>query len=101
MVALNIHPFEEPGFENVDDVTEKLGVPVIGTLENGQSLVENHETPWQTNWANQTVRICGTVIAVIAILGMVFWLTSSEVRTSFGESWFHGFARIVWNLAGA
>lgn len=101
VVALNIHPFEEPGFENVDDVTEKLGVPVIGSLENGQSLVENHETPWKTNWANQTVRICGTVIAVIAILGIVFWLTSSEVRTSFGESWFHGFARIVWNLAGA
>ena len=101
VVALNIRPFEEPGFENVDDVTQQLGVPVIGTLQNAKPQVDDSESTMKSHWANQAVRICGTVLAAIAILGIGFWLTSLEVRTSFEESWFHGFARIVWKLSGA
>ena len=101
VVALNIRPFVEQGFETVDDVTLQLGVPVVGALHGNESSVEEEETPQSTNWANRTVGICGTVLAAIAILGIGFWLTSAEVRDAMSESWFHGFARIVWKLSGA
>ena len=101
VVAWNIHPFTDPGFETVDDVSRQLGVPVIGTLKGEQLSTEVDEKPLWNNWANRAVRINGTILAAIAILGIGFWLTSAEVRNSFGESWFHGFARIVWKLSGS
>ena len=101
VVAWNIQPFHDTGFENVDDVTRQLGVPVIGTLKGEQMSIEDDTAPLWANWANRAVRIGGTVLAAIAILGIGFWLTSAEVRDAFGESWFHGFARIVWQLSGA
>ena len=101
VVAWNIQPFHDTGFEDIDDVTQQLGVPVIGTLKGETTSIEDEKTPLWANWANRAVRIGGTVLAAIAILGIGFWLTSAEVRDAFGESWFHGFARIVWQLSGA
>lgn len=100
VVAWNIRPFAEHGFESVEDLTDQLGVPVIGTLRGESSIETEEETTVQSVWANQAVRISGTVLAAIAILGIGFWLTSVVVRDSFSESWFHGFARIVWKLSG-
>ena len=101
VVAWNIQPFADHGFENVEDVTQQLGVPVLGTLNVEQQKIDDAEKPFLNLWANRAVKLAGTVLAAIAILGIGFWLTSIEVRDSFGESWFHGFARIVWKLSGS
>jgi len=101
VVAWNIRPFAGQGFESVGDVTDRLGVPVIGTLRAEPSVEIEDEPNLYATWANRAVRISGTVLAAIAILGVGFWLTSAEVRDLFGESWFHGFARIFWKLSGS
>jgi hypothetical protein len=74
---------------------------VIGTVHNSEPSTEPEQPSVWTNWANRTVRVCGTILAAIAILGVGFWLTSTEVQDSMAEGWFHGFARIVWKLSGA
>ena len=101
VVAWNLQPFADQGFESVDDVANQLGVPVVGTLNVDPPAIVDVEQPLLNLWANRAVRLSGTVLAAIAILGVGFWLTSAEVRDSFGESWFHGFARIVWKLSGS
>ncbi len=101
VVAWNVRPFTETGFDNVDQVANQLGVPVVATLASDPSLTTPAATSVDPGWANRVFRGSGTVIVAITVLGAGFWLTSPAVRQSFGESMFHGFARIVWIFTGA
>lgn len=100
VVAWNVLPFAEMGFQNVDDVANQLGVPVVATLVSDPSRATDKPTSVEPGWANRVFRASSTIIVAIAVLAVGFWLISADVRESFGESVFHGFARIVWTFTG-
>jgi hypothetical protein len=100
IIGLNALPFSDPGFRDADDVATHLGVPVVATLGSTSTQDTNKARNTEPGWANRVFRISGSFIAFVIVAGFSFWLTSDEVRQSFNESWFHGFARIVWNLTG-
>jgi sarcosine oxidase gamma subunit len=107
VIAWNIHPFSEPGFQNADEVADRLGVPIVAMLPASRQTVDHsatsctaNEPSHQTNWANQMVGLASAIVTALGVLLGGFWLLYPTVREGFADSVWHGLARIVWIFVG-
>jgi hypothetical protein len=107
MVSLAYKPFAERGFESVENVENRLGIPVIATLDNSHRYeeatgpgIETETVEEEVPGANQIVKACQWVLFCGAMLIIGFCLANTNIRIAFLENPFYGFARIVWTLRG-
>lgn len=96
-VSVAYRPFSEKGFESVDSLKEKLGVPVIATINTKGTLSENaandesHES-----WANKTVHFSELALFAITLVVLGFCIVNQDIRLAFSENIYHGFSKIFW-----
>ncbi len=107
LVATFFQPFTEKGFESAGEVSEKLGLPVLATIDSryrydettGSGVID--KTALQDSpMSNQIVKTCEIALFVVCMLAIGFCLVNSDIRNAFWESPFHGFSRVVWMFRG-
>ena len=100
IVTVAYRPFDDRGFENVDSISSKLGVPVLATIPKqypgGSHPSENNETPF----ANRLVGYAELALFAITIVVIGFCILNPNIRQAFAENLYHGFARIFWIFRG-
>ena len=101
IVTVAYRPFDDKGFENVDSLSSKLGVPVLATIPKQYSggshpLENNVETPL----ANRLVGYAELTLFAITIVVIGFCILNPNIRQAFAENLYHGFARIFWIFRG-
>lgn len=106
IVCASYHPFAARGFEDVDSVARRLKIPVIASLDNRHVGDESTgamipaEDPGELPQANNMVRACEWILFAGLMLVIGFCLANADIRDSFMQNPFHGFARIAWVLRG-
>lgn len=104
VVAVNVQPFAEHGFENAQQIAESLGVPVIGKLashgEHSEAADARDASGQSLPIANRLTLMGGTLVFSILLIAVGFSLIDPEIREGFIQNPFHGFARIVWIFTG-
>ena len=101
IVTVAYRPFDERGFESIDSLSSKLGVPVLATipkqLSGGTHPADNPET---TPLANRLVGYAELTLFAITIVVIGFCILNPNIRQAFAENLYHGFARIFWIFRG-
>ena len=101
IVTVAYRPFDERGFESLDSLTSKLGVPVLATIpkqhSGGAHPADNLETK---PLANQLVGYAELTLFAITIVVIGFCILNPPIRQAFAENLYHGFARIFWIFRG-
>ena len=101
IVAWNIEPFENRGFDKVESVAKKLGVPIVATIKAKSGLGSGDSSVASTaNWSNRITTWSSLVLFGVFVVVAGFVLINSEVRESFFENPFYGFANILRIFVG-
>lgn len=107
IVAAAYQPFASRGFDDVDSVSQRLRVPVVAALDNRHIADEStggippsDHASGDLPQANNMVKACEWILFAGLMLVIGFCLANGEIRDSFMQNPFHGFARIVWVLQG-
>ena len=95
VVAFNIRPFEQKGFQSVSSISARLGIPVAATLNSHLSADDKRALP-VNHWANSVVGFSEMFLFATTLIVLGFCFINSEIRAAFGDSVFHGFSRIFW-----
>lgn len=99
VITYYFDPFGSRGFESVDVMANRLGLPVVATLhETGTQNTPSSEQQtngFKTRWANHVVE--GTTMVLLALMSVVlgFVLIDETVRESFFYHPYDGLTRIV------
>lgn len=107
IVSLAYQPFAEQGFESVEQVGKKLNLPVIATLQSRNKFeditgpgIPAESVKAETPGSNQVVNICKWILFCSLMLTIGFCLVNANIRNSFMDGPFQGFAQIFWTLKG-
>jgi len=107
IVAASYQPFASRGFDDVDSVAQRLKTPVVASLDNRHiadestgSIAPNDDAAVDLPQANNMVKACEWILFAGLMLVIGFCLANADIRNSFMQNPFHGFARIVWVLRG-
>lgn len=99
VITYYFDPFGSRGFESVDVVASRLGLPVVATLHGTDTQdtppSEQRTNGFKTRWANHVVDV--TTIVLLALMSVVvgFVLIDETVRESFFYHPYDGLTRIV------
>ena len=101
IVTVAYRPFDERGFENIDSLSSKLGVPVLATIQK-QLSGDSHpaDNPESKPLANKLVGYAELTLFAITIVVIGFCIINPGIRQAFAENLYHGFARIFWMFRG-
>ena len=107
IVVASYQPFASKGFEDVDSVSRKLKIPVVASLDNSHladestgALAPAGDTATELPQANNMVKACEWILFAGLMLVIGFCLANADIRDSFMQNPFYGFARIMWVLRG-
>lgn len=103
IVTFAYQPFAMKGFESVQNVSKQLKVPVVATLRKEQSQdhgVSGEDSGDELPRANRLVTGCEWILFGVLMLVIGFCLVNADIRNSFFQNPFYGFARIFWVLRG-
>jgi hypothetical protein len=107
IVSISYQPFASRGFESVDQIGEKLKLPIIATLESRNEFedvtgpgIPAESIKEEAPGSNQVVSFCKWILFCSLMLTIGFCLVNADIREAFFVSPFHGFAEIAWTLKG-
>lgn len=100
IVTWQFDPFHTRGFKNINELEQKLGIPVLATLRGDRHPVNNSARDKTTRWANRVVNISNQVLFGLFVVVAGFVITHSAIRESFFENPFFGIAKMVRLFAG-